>query len=80
MKYGYYPGCGLNSTCKDFDISVRALFSRLNIEVEEVDKWTCCGSSSTHGVSRLMAATLPLANVVKASRQGLEALLLPCAA
>ncbi len=24
MKYGYYPGCCLNSTCKDFDTQVQA--------------------------------------------------------
>lgn len=80
MIYGYYPGCCLRSTCKDFDTSMRAVLGALGIELEEVKRWTCCGSSSTHAASRRLAVALPLRNLAKAEEQGFEEVFVPCAA
>lgn len=80
MKYGYYPGCCLKSTCKDFDTSIRAVFRGLNIETEEIKRWICCGSSAVHVASRYLAVALPLDNLAKAQKQGLDEVLVPCAA
>ncbi len=80
MIYGYYPGCCLQSTCKDFDTSVRAVLETLGIELKEIRRWTCCGSSATHAASRRLAVALPLANLAKAQKQGFEDVLVPCAA
>ena len=80
MKYGYYPGCCLNSTCKDFDTSIRAVFRALDIDIEEIKRWVCCGSSAAHVASRYLSVALSLDNLAKAQKQGLDDVLVPCAA
>ncbi len=44
MKYSYYPGCAQHGTAVDYRMSVRAVFSRLGIELEEIKNWNCCGA------------------------------------
>ncbi len=79
MIYGYYPGCCLNTTCKDFDTSLRSVLKALDIPIKELKHWSCCGSSAVHVASREMAASLAMTNLAKAEQQGLERLLVPCA-
>ena len=33
LKYSYYPGCSLESTSKEYDLSIREVASRLDIEL-----------------------------------------------
>lgn len=44
MKYSYYPGCAQHGTAVDYRISVKAVFDRLGIGLEEVKNWNCCGA------------------------------------
>ena len=46
MRLGYYPGCSLHSTAKDYDESVHAVCDALDIELVELPDWNCCGASS----------------------------------
>ena len=47
MKYAFFPGCSLESSAWEFDKSVRAVCRALDIELEEIPDWVCCGSSPT---------------------------------
>jgi len=78
MKYAYYPGCSLHSTGKEYDHSLRATFDKLDIELEEVKKWFCCGSTAAHNVSRLLATSLPMANLALLEKMGLAEVVVPC--
>jgi len=80
VKYAYYPGCSLHSTSFEYDRSFREVCAALNIELEEIPDWTCCGASSAHQVSRLLAISLPVSNMLKAKEAGHEEMLVPCAA
>jgi len=80
MKYGYYPGCCLNTTCKDFDTSIRSVFRALDIDFEEIRNWVCCGSSAVHIASRYLAVALALDTLAKAQKQGRDEILVPCVA
>ena len=80
MKFGYYPGCSLNGTAKEFDLSLKEVLSVLNINLEEINDWSCCGASSAHITSHLLAVALPARNLIIAKKQGLENLVAPCAA
>jgi len=44
-KYAYYPGCSLHSTGSEYDVSFRAVCEKLDIDIEEVKGWICCGTS-----------------------------------
>ena len=70
MKYAYYPGCSLESTAWDFDASTRAVLRALEIEIEEIPDWVCCGSTPAHTTSAALAVALPAMNLRKAQAMG----------
>ncbi len=74
MKYAYYPGCSLESTAWDFDRSTRALCRALDIELEEIPDWVCCGSTPAHTSNASLAVALPVMNLQKAQTMGLDVL------
>ena len=49
MKIGYYPGCSLHGTARELDESLRAVASALDLELQELDDWSCCGATSGRG-------------------------------
>ncbi|HOS79469.1 MAG TPA: CoB--CoM heterodisulfide reductase iron-sulfur subunit B family protein [Anaerolineae bacterium] len=75
MTYGYYPGCSLLSSAKEYDLSLRLTFARLGIELVEVEDWNCCGA--VHGEGQGVIA-LPARNLALAEAQGLDTLIAPC--
>ena len=79
MKYAYYPGCSLHSTGQEFDTSLKAVCDKLGVELSEVEKWVCCGSTAAHNVSKLMATSLPMANLALLPKMGLDEVIVPCA-
>ena len=70
MKYAYFPGCSLESTAWDFDLSTRAVCRRLGIELEEIPNWVCCGSTPAHSSNASLAVALPVLNLQKARTLG----------
>lgn len=78
-KYGYYPGCSLHSTSPEYDSSFKAVCECLGIGLIEVNNWICCGASSAHSVSHLLAAALPIKNLALAENTGFNELAVPCA-
>jgi heterodisulfide reductase subunit B len=80
MKLGYYPGCSLHATAREFDSSLRALAPKLDLELTELEDWSCCGATSAHATNHLLSIALAARNLSLAKAQGHEALLAPCAA
>jgi len=79
MKYAYYPGCSLHSTASEYDISFRAVCKKLGIELLEMPKWICCGTTPAHSTSRLLSVSLPVKNMIIAERMNLDEIIIPCA-
>lgn len=69
MKYAYYPGCSLHSTAKEYGVSAQAVCQLLEIELEEVPRWTCCGATSAHSIDRLLSVALPVKYCLEASHR-----------
>lgn len=80
MTIGYYPGCSLSGTAKDYDISIRRMCERLGIRLREIEDWNCCGASSAHATNHKLSVLLPARNQALADLQGLDYVLAPCAA
>ena len=81
MKYIYYPGCSLEGSAKEYDLSTRAFLSVVGIELEEIEQWTCCGASAAEAVSSLLSLVLPARNLALAEKQSdLKEILVPCSA
>ncbi len=80
MKIGYYPGCSLQGSSKEFDESVRAVCEAIGLELVEVPDWQCCGASSAHMLNRDLSLALPARILAQAEAAGLTEVLAPCAA
>ena len=66
MKVTYYPGCSLQGTARDYAESIHGICAALDIELEEIPDWNCCGATAAHSVNHqasmgLAARTLNLA-------------------
>ena len=79
MKYAYYPGCSLDSTGIEFNLSTQAVCKAWGIELWEIPDWNCCGSSSAHVTNPWLALGLPARNLAIAEEAGLD-VAIPCAA
>ncbi|BDU78438.1 CoB--CoM heterodisulfide reductase iron-sulfur subunit B family protein [Mesoterricola sediminis] len=80
MRMGYYPGCSLLGSSREFDESVRAVAAALDLDLVQVPDWNCCGASSAHVLDAKLAAALPARILAQAAEAGLDEVLAPCAA
>jgi heterodisulfide reductase subunit B len=79
VSYGYYPGCSLHSTGKEYDLSFKQVCEKLHIELKEIPGWVCCGTSPAHSSSHLLSTALPIKNLYLAEKSGLNEIAVPCA-
>lgn len=80
MMYSYFPGCSLHATACEYNISLKAVCKILGVELKEIKKWICCGASSAHPTSHLLALSLPAKNLAEVEKENLTEVLVPCAA
>jgi len=80
MQIGYYPGCSLESSAKEFDLSIRAILQEMEISLKDIPDWNCCGASPAHYLNEELAKALPYRNLVKAEEAGLDRVISPCPA
>ena len=81
MRYLYYPGCSLEKTAREYDMSTRCVMEALGIELIELEGWTCCGASAAESESRLLAQSLPARNLAIAEKMGPGMdIMVPCSA
>jgi heterodisulfide reductase subunit B len=59
MKLGFYPGCSLEGSSREYAESIRAIAPFIGLELEEVENWNCCGSSSAHAMDHTLSLALP---------------------
>ncbi len=79
MRYAFFPGCSLESTAWDYDLSTRATCGNLGIELTELPDWVCCGSTPAHSSNSSLAVALPVLNLHKAKDAGFSEVLTACA-
>ena len=80
MKIGFYPGCSLKGTSREYNESVLALAKALDIQLEEIEDWNCCGATAAHSVNKELSLSLPARVLALAERQGFKEIVVPCAA
>jgi heterodisulfide reductase subunit B len=77
MDVTYYPGCSLGASARDYDESTKAVCAALDICLNELPDWTCCGATSAHSLDAKLAISLPALNLTKAEKLGLD-MVVPC--
>jgi heterodisulfide reductase subunit B len=79
-KIALFPGCSLEGSSRNFDLSLRRVFAALGCALTELKDWNCCGATSAHAIDRRLYLSLNLRNLALAEAQGFEEILAPCAA
>ena len=76
---GYYPGCSLESTAAEFNISSKKVCEAIGIELIEPDGWICCGSTPAHKADPQAAIEYPMENLALFEKSGFTEVTMPCA-
>ena len=77
-RIGYYPGCSLHATAKDYQESIDGIAELLGIELAEIPDWNCCGATAAHSIAHDVSLGLCVRNLHQAEQQGLD-VVVPCA-
>ncbi|MFC1885409.1 CoB--CoM heterodisulfide reductase iron-sulfur subunit B family protein, partial [Thermodesulfobacteriota bacterium] len=78
MKFSYYPGCSLEGTAKDYAESILAVCRSLEIDLEEIPDWNCCGATAAHSIDHQASIALAARTLNLASRMPHNQMLVPC--
>jgi len=80
MTLGFYPGCSLKGSSREYAESVLAVAKAFDIAIEEINDWNCCGATAAHNMNRELSLALPARILSLAEKQGLTEIVVPCAA
>jgi heterodisulfide reductase subunit B len=80
VRYAYYPGCSLQTSAKEYDLSLKAVCNKLEIELVELKDWNCCGATPAYTVDPLLAMGLSARNLALAEAGDLSVIVAPCPA
>ncbi len=68
MSYAFFPGCSMEGTARDYQLSTLAVAEVLGLELPVIPDWICCGSTAAHCTDPLLAAALPAKSLRAASQ------------
>jgi heterodisulfide reductase subunit B len=80
MTLGFYPGCSLKGSSREYAESVLTVAKAFDINLEEISDWNCCGATAAHNMNKVLSLALPARILSLAEKQGLKEIVVPCAA
>ncbi len=80
MNIGFYPGCSLTGTSREYAESVEALCEELGITLQQIPDWNCCGATAAHNMNKELSISLPARILALAEKAGMTEIVVPCAA
>ncbi len=80
MKTGIYPGCSLTGSARDYNESVFAIAEAFGLEFIQIPDWNCCGATAAHNLNKELSLALPARILAIAEKNGLDEIIVPCAA
>jgi len=73
MKYSYFPGCSVRGTTKEYDESAKAISRVLEIELDEISDWNCCGcNDAVYSFKPFFAIALAARNLALAEKTRMD--------
>jgi heterodisulfide reductase subunit B len=81
-EYLLYPGCSMEYSARAYSESLKAISPTIDLDLQEIDDWNCCGATEYLGISRTPAYALIARNLAIASKaaNGTNKLVAPCSA
>jgi heterodisulfide reductase subunit B len=82
VKYSYYPGCSLERNAAAYHVSAMAVARPLQLELNEIDDWNCCGATEYFSLNLLPAYAMVARNLALAAQQNRngQQIVAPCSA
>ncbi len=77
MRIPYFPGCTLYAKAKNFDQSARIAAAALDIQMDEMKDWQCCGALHSQVTDNLMGLVAPT-RILSDARQESDKLVTLC--
>ena len=80
--YLFYPGCSMESSARAYSDSLMAILDPLDIQLEEIEDWNCCGATEYVSISLTPAYALISRNLALAALQAndTQTVVAPCSA
>ncbi len=78
ITIGYYPGCSGLGTSMEYEASTRAVCRALDVNLQEIPDWSCCGSTPAHTVDYALSGALAARNFAQAETAGITDVITPC--
>lgn len=79
MKLSYYPGCSLKNHAENFEKSTLCSLRHLEIEVEELHRWNCCGTVFSLAADDLIHHVAPIRNLIRVKELKTDKVMTLCA-
>lgn len=79
MNVKYYPGCTLKSKAKNLETAAVASLKALGVEMEEIERWNCCGAVYSLAEDDLIHKVAPVRNLIRVQEQGGDKVVTLCA-
>jgi len=79
MKLIYYPGCTLKNSARNFDTSTVSSMAKLDVEIEELERWNCCGTVHALGSDNVMNRVAPVTNLIRVKEAQASEFMTSCA-
>lgn len=79
MRLSYFPGCTLKNYGKNFEDAALCALKRLEVEVEELKRWNCCGTVFSLSSDDLIHHVAPVRNLIRSKELGTDKLMTMCA-
>lgn len=79
MKLTYYPGCTLKNQAMNFDTSTVSSMAKLDVEVQELDRWNCCGTVHALSSDNVMNRVAPITNLIRVKEAESNEVMTSCA-
>ena len=79
MKITYYPGCTLKANARNFEDSALYALEQLDIDVEELTRWNCCGTVFSLATDDLIHHMAPIRNLIRVKESGSDRVMTLCA-
>ncbi len=78
MKVSYYPGCTLKTRAKNLEVSALAALKALDIEVDELQRWNCCGAVYSLADDDLIHIVAPVRDLIRVKQAGHDTVMTLC--
>ena len=78
MKIAYYPGCTLKTKTKNLEVPGIAAMAALGVELEELERWNCCGVTFSLADDDLLHVVAPVRDLVRVKESGHDKVVTMC--